>query len=101
VRPPYGNVTLEQLLYLQSNGYFIVNWCVDSMDWTAENKYDILVHSLPDVSRDAIILMHSAGDTGENLQPTINVLPDLIYTLKLQGYKFVTIDELIKIPAYF
>jgi peptidoglycan-N-acetylglucosamine deacetylase len=45
-----------------------------------------------------IILQHCAG--GKQLEATVKALPVLIKDLKEQGYQFVTVDQLLGVPAY-
>lgn len=42
----------------------------------------------------AIVLMH---DGGGNRHRTVEALPTIISTLKQQGYRFVTVPELLQI----
>jgi len=95
-RPPYGEVSEELLRKLQQMGYKVINWSVDSADWRAEDVDQILINTLPDVKEGAIILFHSAGGEGQSLDATVNALPELIYTLRLMGYTFVTLKDLLQ-----
>jgi len=95
-RPPYGAVSEELLGQLQQMGYKVINWSVDSVDWRAKDVDQILINTLPDVKEGAIILFHSAGGEGQNLDATVNALPELIYTLKVMGYTFVTLNDLLQ-----
>ncbi len=99
LRPPYGLISqkiIEQLIDLD---YRIIQWSVDSRDWQVRDVDQILINTLPDVDDGAILLFHTAGG-GQSFQATVDALPELIYTLEIQGYKFVTVDELLDIPAY-
>jgi peptidoglycan-N-acetylglucosamine deacetylase len=44
--------------------------------------------------------MHSAGGRGESLEDTVQALPYIIQTLAEMGYRFVTLPELLNMPAY-
>ena len=46
--------------------------------------------SVKKASKGGIILIH------DGVQQTINILPRLIATLQQRGYRFVTIDEMMK-----
>lgn len=100
LRPPYGDIDRETLIQLKEMDYKVINWSVDSVDWRDANVDQILINTLPGVGDGSIILMHSAGGTGQDLSATVASLPELIYTLQVHGYEFVTVDELLSIPAY-
>jgi len=96
-RPPYGEMSLEGMEQAIQLDYTVAGWSVDSMDWQASTANEILVNTLTDTQRGSIILLHSAGS---NLDDTLEALPELIYTLKAQGFEFVTLDLLLDRPAY-
>lgn len=100
IRPPYGAVSSEVVQQLKDLGYAVINWSVDSMDWRDRDVDQILINTLPDIKDGAIILLHSAGGTEQNFGATVKALPELIETLEILGYQFVTIDKLLNIPAY-
>ena len=99
MRPPYGAVNTEVLNQLVGMDYYVVNWSVDSVDWRDQEVDPILVNTLKDVREGAILLFHSAGG-GSCRQATVDALPELIETLRMQGYTFVTVDELLNVPRY-
>ncbi len=100
MRPPFGAISEMNLVQLRGMGYHVINWSVDSRDWETEDVDQILRNTLPDVEEEAILLFHSAGGEGQSMAATVEVLPELIETLTEQGYVFVTVDELLAIPAY-
>lgn len=100
VRPPYGSVNRETLEYLRQHNYVTVNWSVDSVDWRDRQVDQILINTLPDVKDGGIMLLHSGGGEGQDLSATVAMLPELIHTLRVNGYTFVTLDKLLSIPAY-
>jgi len=44
--------------------------------------------------------MHSAGGNGQDLTPTVAVLPDLIANLQAMGYEIVPLTEILPVDAY-
>ncbi len=100
IRPPYGSVSLENVQQLKDMDYKVVNWSVDSIDWRDKDVDQILINTLPAVRNGAILLFHSGGGTEQSFATTVNVLPELIETLKILGYEFVTVDNLLNVPAY-
>ena len=49
---------------------------------------------MPNLRDGSIILMH------DHPSVTIEVLPEIIHSLKSQGYTFDTVDELLGVNAY-
>lgn len=97
VRPPYGFVTESTLQQLESLNYRTIKWSVDSLDWRDQHVDQILINTLPQVREDSILLFHDAGG---NRSATVGALWELIETLKAHGYTFVTVDQLLGVPAY-
>ena len=87
-RPTYGgyNNTLKSYTDLK-----FVLWDVDSRDWQVKTKDKILKNVLPNVKSGSIILLH------DNHEYSLNSLDDILKNLKNQGYKFVTVTELLEL----
>ncbi len=100
LRPPYGFVSQKNVEQLKELDYRIIQWSVDSLDWQEPTVDEILINTIPDIDDDAIILFHSAGGVTQDLSSTVEVLPELIHTLEVQGYEFVTVDQIIDFPPY-
>lgn len=93
-RPPGGFLTngLVASAHQKKNAVFM--WSADSSDWkggriTVERLMD---NVLKEAQPGGIVLMH---DGGGNRSHTVKALPQLITKLRGQGYKFVTIPELL------
>ncbi|GGJ04803.1 hypothetical protein GCM10010885_12430 [Alicyclobacillus cellulosilyticus] len=99
-RPPYGALSDEVIREVVAMGYKIVFWNVDSLDWAGLTGPQVAANVLAHAGPGAIVLMHSAGGTGEGREPTVQSLPYIIVTLRRFGYTFVTVPELTGIPAY-
>lgn len=97
LRPPYG--AAENITNLiKSWNYTIVNWDVDTNDWqkgrTADQIYnEVIQHA----QSGTITLQHNGGG---DRSATVKALPRIIKDLKKRGFKFVTVDEMLKVPAY-
>ena len=87
-RPTYGGYT--NVLKSYTDLKFVL-WDVDSRDWQVKSKDKILKNIVPNVKSGSIILMH------DNHEYALKVLDDLIQNLKKQGYKFVTVSELLEL----
>ncbi|WP_229106540.1 polysaccharide deacetylase family protein, partial [Paenibacillus sp. 1001270B_150601_E10] len=95
IRPPYGNVSEEQVKWLASQGLLIVNWNVDSLDWKGLNADQVVSNVMSHIGSGSIVLQHGAGGTGEDLTGTVEALPRMIKQLRDQGIELVTIPELL------
>ncbi|UFJ39848.1 polysaccharide deacetylase family protein [Brevibacillus humidisoli] len=101
IRPPYGAIEEEQIKWLASQGFTMVNWNVDSLDWKGLSADQVADNVLSNVAQGAIILQHSAGGHGEDLSGTIDALPKIIEKLKADGVSFVTVSQLLELPKGF
>jgi len=69
-------------------------WSLTSADTDPHAKLQAFVNNvLKGAKPGSIVLMH---DGGGNRQRTVQALPQIINGLKQQGYRFVTIPELLK-----
>lgn len=95
-RPPYGEVSDEQVEFLEEKGMKVMLWSVDSRDWNPETnsikhiQSEIINHQ----HEEMITLMH---DSGGNRQNTVDALPSIIEHYKNQGYHFVNLQTLLGI----
>ncbi|MCM3783831.1 polysaccharide deacetylase family protein [Neobacillus mesonae] len=95
IRPPYGEITEEQLKWAVEHDYRIVNWNVDSLDWKGISKNEVVQNIMSQITPGAIILQHAGGGVGSDLTGTIEALPEIITKLRSEGYEFVTVPELL------
>lgn len=96
-RPPYGALDEDMEKAIQSKDLAIVNWSVDTMDWSGVPAQEIMGIIHEQLKPGGIILQHSAN--GKNhLANTIEALTLLIPDLKNQGYSFVTVPDLLHLP---
>ena len=87
VRPPYGEANQETRS--NTNSVFI-NWSIDTMDWASHNPSAICDNVTKYAHDGGIVLMHDLYDTSyEGFKCGIEKLHQ-------QGYKFVTVEELLK-----
>jgi peptidoglycan/xylan/chitin deacetylase (PgdA/CDA1 family) len=98
LRPPYGNINENQILWLASEHKKIINWNVDSLDWKSLSAKQVETNVLSHVHPGSIVLQHSAGGTGEDLSGTVEALPGIIRKLRSDGVRLVTVPELLDIP---
>jgi peptidoglycan/xylan/chitin deacetylase (PgdA/CDA1 family) len=98
IRPPYGEISEEQLKWTGDHRYMIVNWNVDSLDWKGLSAEQVSHNILSTVKSGAIVLQHSAGGDNQDLSGTVGALSTIIQKLKADGYEFVTVPQLLNIP---
>ncbi|MDA8335868.1 MAG: polysaccharide deacetylase family protein [Peptococcaceae bacterium] len=99
LRPPRGKVSATIMDVARKEGYRVIGWSVDSVDWQDPQTSRITARLRDQMHPGAIILMHSV-DLPTSNGVTVKVLPGLIKELKARGYELVTLDELLQIPAY-
>jgi len=88
IRPPYGayNDTLKELASMP-----LILWSVDTLDWKHKNKSKVKQIIQANVTNGSIILMHDIH------QASADALEDVIISLTKQGYRFVTVSELLQL----
>jgi peptidoglycan/xylan/chitin deacetylase (PgdA/CDA1 family) len=96
-RPPGGFLNNGLAAYAKSHNYTVIMWSLTSADTDRHAKPQAFVNNvLKGAKPGAIILMH---DGGGDRQRTVQALPEIISKLKQQGYRFVTIPELLQMKA--
>ena len=95
LRPPYGDYDNAVMEAVESLDMKVIQWSVDSLDWketsTAESIYKRVTSK---VQPGSIVLFHNDADH------TPEALPNILKTLKEQGYEFVFISDLIMKDNY-
>ena len=103
-RAPYGNTSPKMLKELAEDKYTLVGWNVDPTDWDYPKSTSELIEKRiqEQVKPNSIILLHDGRDTHINYprDNMINALPNIIESLKKEGYTFVTIDKLLNKSPY-
>lgn len=90
-RPPYGDYDNAVVNVAKGNGYYTIQWDVDSLDWKDYGVDSIIktVTQHKHLGNGSIILCHNGA------KYTAKALDMLIATLKNEGYTFVPVSELI------
>mgnify|MGYP000132347358 CR=1 FL=1 len=92
IRTPNGDYNEHVINAIHECNYEAIQWGTDSLDWMNPGINTIIERVTKRVHPGDIILMH-ASDT---CKQTHEALPTVIKNLKQQGYKFVTVSELLK-----
>ena len=95
MHPPYGALD-PAVKAIGDEGYNILLWTVDSLDWWGLSKEEVMKNVIPRVESGFIVLHHSAGGPDEDLSGSVDALPEIIETLQAQGYTFLTASEILE-----
>ncbi|MFB2895939.1 polysaccharide deacetylase family protein [Aerosakkonemataceae cyanobacterium BLCC-F50] len=94
-RPPGGILINGPAGYALSQKYAVLMWSDDSTDYARDVSVNTIINRVKRGAKPgAIVLMH---DGGGDRSRTVQALPTIINSLKKQGYRFVTIPELMGI----
>lgn len=103
-RPPWGWMTPWEGRRLAQRGYAVIGWDIYPDDWKVpEVRAEILVE---DVYRQtqpgSIVLFHDSVSNKIRWEKTetARALRMLVPRLRDEGYEFVTVPELLNLPAY-
>jgi peptidoglycan/xylan/chitin deacetylase (PgdA/CDA1 family) len=91
-RAPGGNVTPALLRTARSLGFATIQWDVDPRDWATPGTTAIYDNVVGNAHDGAIVIQH---DGGGNRSETLAALPLEIATLRREGYRLVTVPQLL------
>jgi len=94
-RPPGGVTAPAMYPVLAKLGMKWVQWDIDTKDWRRPSTASIVNKVLKNARDGAVVLMH---DGGGDRSHTIEALPIILRALKAEGYTFVNIDQLRRLP---
>lgn len=92
IRTPNGDYSNHVIEAIHESGYEAIQWGTDSLDWMNPGVDSIIERVCQQAHPGDIILMH-ASDT---CQQTAEALPVIIKNLQDQGYKMLTVSELLR-----
>ena len=95
-RPPGGIMHNGVVDYAKNSKYAIILWSSDSVDYSRPAVPKLIRNVFRKAKPGGIVLMH---DGGGNRSKTVQALPEIISSFRKQGYRFVTIPELLKLQA--
>ncbi|MCU0546219.1 MAG: polysaccharide deacetylase family protein [Oscillatoriaceae cyanobacterium Prado104] len=95
-RPPGGHLNNGFAAYAKKKNYVVVMWSIDPKDYLQPSASTIANTVISQAKSGAIVLLH---DGGGYRQQTIQSLSIIIPKLKQQGYRFVTIPQLLQMQA--
>lgn len=97
-RPPYGKKLVLLPWYLATHQRISVTWDIAPENYRqiAKDSQAIVKYSIDEVAPGSIILLHVMY---EQRRASMQAVPELIKQLKAQGYRFVTVNELLALRA--
>ena len=101
-RAPFGSNTPDLPRFCQERGYLMVGWSFDGNDWNFRSASEIAGKVIGHLHPGAIILLHDGKETvhGADRRPSVEATKLILKELKAQGYRTVTVRELIQRYAY-
>ncbi|MCT7979325.1 polysaccharide deacetylase family protein [Laspinema sp. D6] len=93
-RPPGGVLTNGLNDYAHSQNYAVAMWSSDARESFFSSSGALVNNVLRSAKPGGIVLLH---DGGGDRSATVQALPTIISKLKEQGYKFVTLPELLEL----
>ena len=90
MRPPYGGLNQSQRELVHTEfGYPTILWSVDPLDWKRPGPSVVAQRMISGASPGGILLAHDLHSQ------TVDAMPATLDGLLRQGYKFVTVSQLI------
>ncbi|MGG1676386.1 polysaccharide deacetylase family protein [Neobacillus sp. NRS-1170] len=96
LRPPYGETNEQVVNIAQKEGFSIVIWSIDTLDWSQKEAGNIVKNVMDNVRNGEIILMHTTPEQTE----TKKALPIIIEKLQKRNFEIVGLDKLLNVKAY-
>ena len=88
-RPPYGDYDDQVVLQARKDGYEVIQWNVDSLDWKNLGIDPMIKQVTKEINPGDIILFHN------NSQYITQALPAILDYIQSQGYEIVPVSELV------
>lgn len=95
-RPPGGRLNNGFADYAKKKNYVVVMWSIDPKDFSQPPAAAIARTVLSQATSGAIVLLH---DGGGDRQQTVEAVSAIVPKLKQQGYRFVTVPQLLQMQA--
>lgn len=88
-RPPFGDYNDKLISVCRDNGYYVIQWDVDSLDWKEMGVQPVVDRVVRNVKNGSIVLFHN------NAKFVLEYLPIIIERLQKEGYEILPISRLI------
>ncbi len=101
LRSPYGDRNRGTLDAVSAAGYLNIRWTVDSLGWKGTSggmsREAVQRQVLREAAPGAIVLMHLGSNPTDKTHLDSEALPEIIASLRAEGYEFVTLSELLEL----
>jgi peptidoglycan-N-acetylglucosamine deacetylase len=88
-RPPYGDYSDKVVLISRAEGYEVIQWSIDSLDWKNRGASDINKQCTASVQNGDIVLFHN------DAQYILQALPTVIEHYQKLGYTIIPISQIL------
>lgn len=88
-RPPYGDYDNEVVTVSRQEGYEVVQWSIDSLDWKNKGVDDLIRRATKDVKQGDIILFHNDS------KYILDALPTILKTYQQQGLQMIPARDIL------
>lgn len=88
-RPPYGDYDNKVVTVARSEGYEVVQWSIDSLDWKNKGVDDLIRRATKNVQKGDIILFHNDS------KYILDALPTILKTYQQQGFTMIPAREIL------
>ena len=104
-RAPHGKKTPWELQSVREAGLIEVSWDVSTKELSGKSAAEMAADIVKKTRPGAIILLHDGygiehNDQHADKSTEVAALPQIIEQLRAEGYEFVTVPQLINVPAY-
>ncbi len=90
-RPPFGDYDQASLTEARNQGYCMILWTVDSLDWkTGITVDEAIANVIAGLKNGAIIVLQANSDIGKDL------IAPLVDAVRAEGYTFVSLKNLLR-----
>lgn len=88
-RPPYGDYNNKVVTLSRDEGYEVVQWSVDSLDWKNRGVDDLVRRATANVQPGDIILFHNDSEY------IVEALPRILQAYRDQGFTMIPAGEIL------
>ncbi|MBR5111449.1 MAG: polysaccharide deacetylase family protein [Clostridia bacterium] len=88
-RPPYGDYNNDVVLTARQNGYEVIQWSVDSLDWKNKGVQPLIDRATKNVKSGDIVLFHNDS------QYIVEALPAVLESYRKQGLTVGPVSQVL------